>query len=219
VRIRCIGLSVALLVGFAGWADAQTCAGGAPISNQSRMVVGPALAFQSGVASYAAAVGGGSDTWAMGGHAGVVHYDTAGFTSYALGFQGGGQVAADARRRIMVCPVAQFGYEWKNNLADTGIDMSAFVTGAGVRTGFVVAESATAQLVPTMGLSVNRLRAEFKDSIESIVLTNTYGVLHLGAGVVLNQRMAITPAVNVPFALEGADTTFSLAFAYGFGRR
>jgi hypothetical protein len=200
-------------------ASAQVCMGQAPIGRPSPMVFGAGVTFADGIASYGFTFGGGTDAgFGRGGFA-VNHYDEDGFDTWAVGAVGGSQIAADARQRVQICPVGQFSYEWRNDIQDSGVDVSALTTGAGVFAGFVVAESATAQLVPTVGLAVNRTRVEV--SVEGFGddrVSRTYGVAQLGLGIVLNRRTAITPSVLIPFGVDEVEPSFSLVFTYSFGR-
>ena len=209
---------VAVLIPGVSWA--QVCTGQAPIGRSSPGIFGAGVSFAEGIASYGFSIGGGTDAaFGRGGFA-VNHYDEDEFDTWAVGAVGGSQIAADASRRIQICPVGQFTYEWRNDIQGSGVDLSALTTGAGVLAGFVAAESASAQLVPTVGLAVNRTTVKISvEDFGSERVSRTYGVAQLGLGIILNRRSAITPSVAIPFGIDDVEPSFSLVFSYAFGGR
>ena len=74
----------------------------------------------------------------------------------------------------------------------------------------------TVNLVPFAGLDLAYSRISIDDLDESF--SDTYGILSLGGGLVLNQRFTIRPQVQIPLGLDEADPTFGLSFGIGFPR-
>jgi hypothetical protein len=97
---------------------AQTCRGSAALGGgAAKGIVGTAVVFNSAVASYSGLVGGGSDTVFGIGQIGVNHYDDLGIDTCGAGAIIGGQVAADAERRTVICPFGFVTNEFGNGSA------------------------------------------------------------------------------------------------------
>jgi hypothetical protein len=168
---------VSLVVG-SGEALAQTCRGLVDVSSSARGIAGTNVTFNSSVATYSGFVGGGSDTLFGGGSVGVFHYDDLGITTWGVGGLFGGQVAADAERKVVICPNGFVETEFANDILGSGV-------------------------VPHIGFAVARVRTEFSGFGESETLTDTVGAVRLGVGLILNQRTSVTPYVSVPHRRRG----------------
>lgn len=184
---------VSLVVG-SGEALAQTCRGLVDVSSRARGIAGTNVTFNSSVATYSGFVGGGSDTLFGGGSVGVFHYDDLGITTWGVGGLFGGQVAADAERKVVICPNGFVETEFANDILGSGV-------------------------VPHIGFAVARVRTEFSGFGESETLTDTVGAVRLGVGLILNQRTSVTPYVSVPIGVEDGDTSFGFAVSFSFARR
>lgn len=46
----------------------------------------------------------------------------------------------------------------------------------------------------------------------------TYGILNLDVGFIFNSAFGVSPSVSIPVGLDGSDASFTLGFAYHFGR-
>jgi hypothetical protein len=99
------------------------------------------------------------------------------------------------------------------------VDFSTRSFGGGVTVGIIVSESDTMSIVPTAGVSINRVKTtgEFLGISDSV--SDTVGQIGLGVGLVLSEVFSIVPAVIVPFGAEGAETGFQITATYALDLR
>lgn len=167
--------------------------------------------FGDGATQFGAGVNFGRAQGAFGGvNAGFTTYDGDGDNSTEIGANIGYQIPVGTTRRAQLCPLAQ--------------GTASFIEGAngqqlqlGGRLGGQVTMTPTTMLVPYAGLDLAYSRISIDDFDESF--TDTYGILSLGAGLVLNQRFTIRPQVEIPLGLDDADARFGITVGIGFPRR
>jgi hypothetical protein len=73
--------------------------------------------------------------------------------------------------------------------------------------------------VPTFGLDIayDRITAEI-GPVETTA-RDTYVIVRVGVGLILNDRMGLVPSLGVPLGIDDADPEFSIVFALNFGQR
>ena len=120
---------------------------------------------------------------------------------------------------MQFCPVASFAYQSGPNVQTPvgDISASAHAIGFGGSFGGIVPMSPTLDFVPFAGASflASRVSASFGGTSESA--SKNYGEVNVGAGFVLNRTLTLQPSVSIPVGLEGAKTSFQIAFAFNFG--
>jgi len=208
-----------LAIGCFFWttaASAQVCMGQAPIRSGSAIGLGVGVRYGEGT-NFSGGPGGGGDHAFGRGTFGVTRYAGPEFGAWTTSVVAGGQVTAGTEQRVAICPFGAVDYEWKDNIDDSGVDLSVLTAAAGLSVGFIVAQSATVEFVPTVGVSMNRTRADLPFDVREGAITTTYEVLHLGVGFVIDRRSAVTPTVVVPVGYAQGRKTFSLTFTYSFG--
>ncbi len=90
---------------------------------------------------------------------------------------------------------------------------------AGVSVGAVTTASPTVALVPTAGLSYVDERAKVHAPGSSRqTVTDSYGVLDAGLGLVVNRRFMVQVGAGFPFGIDDAGSSFSLSAGMNFGR-
>ncbi len=208
--------AAAIVASSAARADAQTCLGTAPITSAMPLQVGAALAFSSNTTGIGAAATYGTDNFFGSVGVGRVSFDELDASAPNFGITVGAQVPRDSDRKLIICPA--FNFVFVNGPKDIlGVDLSTRSFGGGATVGFVVSETDTLSLVPTAGLSINRVKltGEFLGISDSV--SDTIGQLGLGVGIIWNKVFSIVPAVIVPFGAEGAETAFQITVTYALG--
>ena len=128
MRMRMIVALAVAAVGMGTEAWAQTCRGTAAIgSNGTAMQAGVTNAFNSWVYQLGVGVLGGNDRYVGGVGVGVASYEELDATSANVSGIFMVQVAPEDTRRMVICPMAQLGYEsGPNDVLGSGTDIASF---------------------------------------------------------------------------------------------
>jgi hypothetical protein len=200
--------------------NAQTCTGGVPFGpDTSGFRAGASLGFGSDVTGIAAQIGGGNRSAFGNVSVGRVIYDALDFSTTAFGGNIGGQVAADAARRIVICPIFSVLREFANDIEGSGIDAASNDFRGTVAVGIIAAETPTFQAIPVFAVSIGRVMVTFDDGLDELTESDTIGLAQFGIGLILNRTVAITPAVSIAFTGGDTATSFSLGVQFGPRRR
>lgn len=199
--------------------DAQTCQGAASYRS-GPMRVGAGLEFQDGANTYGAAFGFGSPAgpFASVGLGRTEYKDIDGNgTNFAV--SGGYAVDLDPTKTVQLCPLAGFVYQSGPDI-DTGFgtastSVHAFALGGSI--GGSIPVSPTVAFVPFGGAEFDIAQAKVSFGGSSETNSENYTIVTLGAGFVFNRTLTIQPSVHIPMGLEGAKSSFGLAFGYNFG--
>lgn len=207
----------ALVLGLAGPAAAQICAGAASFSS-GPLQVGAAIAFSDNARAFGGAFGGGTDAVFVLGSVGGVTIDNTDGTAVQLAVTVGSDQAVDREGRVRLCPVGSLTYL---SGPSVGIfDTSTVGFSGGGEVGVVAAETPTVSVIPTFGVRVAHERLTVRlPRVDSETVSETFGLANIGVGFVFNDQIALVPSVSVPIGLEGGDTLFAIALAVNFGRR
>jgi hypothetical protein len=121
------------------------------------------------------------------------------------------------REGIEACPVASVIIRSGPDVGE--IDTKGVGLRAGGRLGILAAESGNLDVVPTFGLDIayDRITAEI-GPVETTA-RDTYVIVRVGVGLILNDRMGLVPSLGVPLGIDDADPEFSIVFALNFGQR
>ncbi|HYN07381.1 MAG TPA: hypothetical protein VES67_08330 [Vicinamibacterales bacterium] len=219
MRKRFIVLLLGSIVVAGTDAQAQTCRGSVPIGRMSHGIVDVGTAFSKYTNSYGANVGGGSDRWFAGGGIQGLHYSDLDARTWAVTGIGGAQIDADAGRYFMICPMSAVTFERANAIFGDDVSARTLTLSGGAAVGINAFQDTMVSLVPTVGLFVSRASTLVDVAGDRVTVGETYSTLQAGVGVLLGERASITPMLVIPIGLEGGQKTFSLSYAFSFGRR
>lgn len=205
-----VGLFVLSLLTCASVAHAQTCMGSVPISATERGVASLAFGISSDVNTLSGTVGGGGDRGfgSLLGSWATIDSDPK-FNGWTLGGLFGSQIAADTRRRIMLCPFGQVELGRFVNLPGDIETPTLIGTQAGLSVGITAISGTVASLVPTVRVGFVSLKSYGAEETFG-ELGEQHGELAAGVGVVLNGgRSAIVALITRPFAADEPGETGS----------
>jgi len=185
---------------------------------------------------------GGALTWGSTGpfaSAGLNYVDIDGVDESAFSFGGavgyqmtantGGRLRPSASyqassnvRALQWCPIASIEYQKGPEFDVLGedIDLSTLTLGGGVSLGVPIVAGTNLQVIPTGGaaLAYTKISAD-AGSFGSGSDSDTYGVISLGLGFLMNESFAVKPYVAIPVGLEGADARLGITVSFGLGRK
>jgi len=224
-----VGLVLVIVLGGARAASAQTCSGLPAIGQNSKGNIGgllaignrqlPVIADTSNTVGVGASVTYGSErtygTFVIGKN----NYTLFQYTTTIVGFTLGGQVNVGKDRPFSICPFGKASGEWAGALNDNGLSFTTDVVAGGANVGFKIGSSDRREMMPTIGMSVERVRDTASDPGNKITEKNIVGVLTLGMGFIFDKRIALRPAVSYPIGLPSAHVTVSLIATAAYGRR
>lgn len=211
-----------VMVCVATVAEAQTCMGSVPISRTARGVADFSLGLQDDIYTISGSVGGGGDKafGTVGGSWSEIDVQPK-VNAWTIDGVFGSQIAADTRRRIMLCPFGMIGIGRLANLPVDDLETPTLVgTQAGLSVGITAVSGAVASLVPFVGVAfVSTESYGAEDFFGKVSERN--GEFSAGVGVVLNGgQSAIRAMITKPFAADDVGSVaFRLTYAIGFGRR
>jgi hypothetical protein len=200
---------------------AQTCRGTAPIGSTNPGQVFGGFTNETDEQSVFAGAAGGND--AAFGLFQVEHSNLKDSTLSATVLSGdvGAQIAIDRDRRAVICPTFGAGYLFgPQNLPPDGRDLSGWLVVGGGTLGVSAVRTSGIEVVPAFGLFVQRLTTKVSFEDASVSQSTTDGLLALGVGVVVQQRLSIVPQALIPVAGDtDGPTIFRLLVAVSFPRR
>lgn len=215
-RMRLVGPVLVLTVLAARPAAAQLCTG-SPSFAYASYQASLGASFSNGVRGVDAGVAGGSQTIFGGGGVTVLNFtDIDVKTVGAFGFAGA-ELATDRDNKILLCPLVRLDVIPGPDIGPVNVSTTAFQGGGSV--GLVASDTGDMLVVPFLGVALvySHLKSEFAG--DETTFNDTGGRIDVGVGLIFNRTAGITPSVSIPFGTGGADTTFSIKFAYHFGRR
>jgi hypothetical protein len=193
--------------------DAQTCLGLAPFS-VGRIQLGASADFGEDAKAFSANLSFGSTNGPLGGvSVGTVDYDELDENGTTVGAQLGWQAPVGTQNRVQLCPVVGATYGFGPD--QLGSDVSSWSVFFGLQLGISTDSSAQLRLVPTVGAALAYAKLEV-DGFLNFEESETFGILNLGVGFVVNTRVSILPSVDIPVGLEGADPNFGIMLAVNF---
>jgi hypothetical protein len=209
-----VSMIVSLLLLNAGFCLAQTCAGGVPFGARSAQI-GTTSSFGDGFQSYDVAGAFGRKDFFVRGGASFANFSDLDATGSGFGATLGSEFQA-ANGRVFLCPEANVSFMFGPELFD--VDLSSIAFSSGPRVGIVLTHDDALRVVPTVAFLVahQRLKTEFLGFDETD--TETYGLLNVGVGLTMNNRVSLIPSVTFPLGLDEADPSFSLSVVFGLGR-
>ena len=202
LHVAALALSLSIV---AQSAYGQTCTGQVAIGSGNPALVAASASFTEGSRGFDVGVTAGNSLLFGGFTVGRVTSTVVDSSSTFYGGVVGAQLAASPSRRAMICPLFSVFHN-----AGAGEDNSSTSFAGGASAGFVVSETETFAVVPTVGFSISKTR-QFE------AFGDASGVVQIGVGLIMNKRFSITPQVVVPVGIEGAKPIFAVVAALGFG--
>jgi hypothetical protein len=200
-------------------AAAQTCVG-MPSFASGRMQVSGGGSFVDGASSFGGTFGYGTPKGLYGkAGLGTTSYDALDGSSFDLSVGGGYQVPLQTSRMAELCPVASLSIgSGPNDVLNSGVDMSSRTFAFGAAIGALVGHNSRMQILPNASFQFANSRLSVDDGTTSMAGSESYGLLTLGTGFVINSRFSLNPSISVPVGLDGSSTSFGLSGAINFGR-
>jgi hypothetical protein len=215
MRLRAATFGLFLLC--AAEASAQTCLG-LPSFSEGPYQASLGASFSDGAQSFGGGGAFGSENVFAGAGVQFVNFSDIDESATSFGVSAGASFAVNERERIEACPVAALSIASGPDVGE--LDVKGIGLRAGGRLGMVAAETGNIEIVPTFGFDIAYARLEGDvGEVETTLSRETYVILRAGVGFVLNKRMALLPALDIPLGLEGSDPEFSILFAIHFGGR
>lgn len=216
MRFRTVAVGMFLLLRAAD-GFAQTCLG-LPSFADAPYQASFGVAFTEGAQGFAGGAALGSDDIFAGAALGFTNVDATDSTSTSFAANVGATFVLNERERIEACPVASVIVTGGPDIGD--VDISAVGLRAGGRLGIIAAELGNTEVVPTFGLDIayDRISGDLGD-IETTIARETYVIVRVGLGFVVNKRIGVLPSLGVPLGFDNGDPEFSFAVAYNFGER
>jgi hypothetical protein len=209
-----------LVVFGAAELSAQACVGTASFAG-GPVRLGGGVSFMDGATQYGAQLGLGRHDGAFGGVE-VARADIDDTEVGGMSYLGsvGYQVPVGTARRAQVCPVGSFRFQ-RIAIEDDeflgSFEARARTFTAGLAVGAPFPAGATAEFIPYGSISMANQRATLElDGFEESA-SETFGIIDLGAGFVLNQRITFRPSISFPVGLENSDATMTLGVGFNFG--
>jgi hypothetical protein len=201
-------------------AEAQTCLGLAPFS-AGRVQIGASGDFGNDAKAFSGSLTFGSTAGAFGGlSVGTISYDDFDGNTTAVGGSVGWQLPLGTDSRAQLCPGAGASYGFgPDNIEGSGTDLSSWNAFFGLQLGFSTGSNPQFRLVPTAGAALAYTKLELEGGFfGGLEDDETYGIITLGLGFVVNSQVSILPSVDILVGLEDADPSFGIMAAINFGR-
>jgi hypothetical protein len=215
MRFRTLAVGMFLLV-WAADASAQICLG-RPSFSEGPYQASLGASFTDGAQGFGGGVALGSDDIFGGAGLDFTNVSDADAWATSFGVDVGASFMLNPREGIEACPVASVIIRSGPDVGE--IDTKGVGLRAGGRLGILAAESGNLDVVPTFGLDIayDRITAEI-GPVETTA-RDTYVIVRVGVGLILNDRMGLVPSLGVPLGIDDADPEFSIVFALNFGQR
>lgn len=208
--------SVAICVGTmlaAQPAAAQICSGAPTLQGTRSLNVSSGASFFDGGKTYGASFTAGSN-WLVGGGFGYTDFDDTTLSLKTISGSAGWEYEDGSG--FAACP--NLGASYGFGLELSGVDLTSWTISPGVSLGYEAVVSQTLSVVPTGSGSLvyQDLNADAGIGGEASE-SETYGMIGLGLGLIVNDLFGFGPSVSFPVGLDGGDTRFGLSATVGIG--
>ena len=100
------------------------------------------------------------------------------------------------------------------------IDLSAWTLSGGAMLGLPLAGATNLQLIPTGGAALAYTKVSTDAGpYGSGSSSETYGIISLGLGLLMNETLGVRPLIRFPIGLEGADPILAITVSWVMGGR
>jgi hypothetical protein len=213
-RTSRVVLIVSIVVSGAAPAWAQVCTGSSGFSRHAYKFYSEG-GFVPDATRFEAGVSAGRDS-AFGG-VGIGMETSHEIPVFVVGALGRLGVEWLIGPRLAVCPSGDFAYARYGGSYLGGTSLTQWAAGSGISFGFVASETATRRIIPTA--SARLVTARYTGSAVGRVARDavTFGVIQGGIGIVIHDRIGLTPGVSIPIGLPISDSAAVLGFTVGLG--
>jgi hypothetical protein len=211
-RVVCFALLLSCLA--ATTAAAQTAAG-LPSFEEGPFLVTAGAMFGEDSKGFGVGFAGGTDELFAGVSLGFTSIDDVDANATSFAAHVGTSFALDGAVRTYVAPVASASFTSGPDIGP--VDVSIAGLRGGVRVGFVASDTGELQIVPTFGFDVAYDRVS--TDIDDLDVSDTYGIIRLGVGLLVTPRVSVLPIVSVPVGVDDSDAEFAIVVGFNLGRR
>lgn len=194
-------------------AAAQICSGQPTLQGARSVNVSSGASFFDGGKTYGANFTVGSE-WLVGGGFGYTDFDDTTLSQKTISGVAGWEYEDGSG--FAACP--NLGASYGFGLELSGVDLTSWTISPGVSLGYEAMVSQTLSVVPTGSGSLvyQDLTADAGIGGEASD-SETYGMIGLGLGLIVNDLFGFGPSVSFPLGLDGGDTRFGLSATVGIG--
>ena len=215
--MRRLALMVVIAVTLPTAARAQACLGSVSFATVPVRLGGGAI-FGKDYTAYAASLIAGKDNAAFG--------DVGVSRTYIDGFDDtGDDVFAEfglqraVGKRVQLCPVV--GASIGTGPDDNNASVKSRFASAGLALGMTLRPAPSVKIIPNGSLRFEYAATDVTDETNAKqTYTDNSGVADFGLGLIFfNDRLAIQPTVQFPFAADDNAVSYGIVFSIGFGIR
>ena len=116
--------------------------------------------------------------------------------------------------RLTMCAIAGATYE---TVTDGVVRGKVFVLNLGVSIGGQVTVLPGVLVVPFAHIALLRTRTSLSDQDDDVAITDSYGYVRFGAGIVVNQRVTLRPTYSMTLIRYYSERSLGLAVQVNFG--
>ena len=216
-QMRRLALVVATAIALPAAARAQACLGSVSFANVP-VRIGGGMIFGQNFTAFAASLIAGKDNGPFGDVGVARIYDDEYEDTEDRAFVEFGLQRAMGQS-VQLCPV--LGASLGTGPNDDGYDVKSRFASAGLALGFTYRPVSSVKIIPNGSLRYEYSASDWTDpSGSKEALSDNWGLGDFGVGFVFfNDRLAIQPRVQVPFAAEDNSVTYGLVVSVGFGLR
>jgi hypothetical protein len=212
--MRRLALMVVIAITLPAAARAQACLGSVSFARVP-VRIGGGASFGKDYTGYAVSLIAGKENAAFG-DVGVSRtyldgYDDTGDDVFVeFGYQ------QPAGKRAQLCPVV--GASMGTGPDDNGEVKSRFAS-AGLALGLTFHPAASAKIVPNGSVRFEYAASDITDpSFGKQTFSDNSGIADFGLGLIFfNDRLAVQPTVQFPFAADDNSVSYGLVISFGFG--
>lgn len=212
--MRRLALMVVISITLPTAARAQACLGSVSFARVPVRIGGGAI-FGKDYTGYAASLIAGKENAAFG-DVGVSRTYIDGFDDTADDVFVEFGIQKPAGKRAQLCPVV--GASMGTGPDDFGKAKSRFAS-AGLALGLTFHPAASAKIIPNGSLRFEHAATDVTDAtVGKQTFTDNSGIADFGLGLIFfNDRLALQPTVQFPFAADDNSVSYGLVVSFGFG--
>jgi hypothetical protein len=180
--------------------------------------IGASADFSDDGKSFTGSLSVGSPEGAFAGVSiGTSSYDEVDGNSTEFGAQLGWQLPLGTGGVVQLCPVAGAFRSIGEDMDDIGTDVSSWGVLFGLQFGVLTGTTPQFRIVPTAGAALAYGKSRIESGLLDFEDDETFGILSVGVGFLVNSRLSLLPSINVPLGLDNADPVFRMMVAVNFG--
>lgn len=213
--MRRLALMVVIAITLPTTARAQACLGSVSFATVPVRLGGGAI-FGKDYTAYAASLIAGKDNAAFGdigvSRTYIDGYDDTGDDVFAeFGLQ------RAVGKRAQLCPVV--GASIGTGPDDNNLEVKSRFASAGLALGITLRPATSVKVIPNGSLRFEYAASDVTDpTTGKETFTDNSGVADFGLGLIFfNDRLAIQPTVQFPFAADDNAVSYGIVFSIGFG--